>query len=113
MPDAECRRQMFELELNKRPHEDNIDMELLSKLTDGYTSSDISYMVKESARISFEASLHTESKQAVQISQAMLENVISKTRPSVSPDEVRLYEKMQDEYIRKNGRERRRIGFII
>ena len=112
MPDAECRRQIFELELNKRPHEDDIDMELLSKLTDGYTSSDISYMVKESARNSFEASIQTESKQAVKISQAMIEDVISKTKPSVSADEVRQYEKMRDEYIRKNGSERRRIGFI-
>lgn len=112
MPDADCRRQIFELELKKRPHEDNIDMELLSKLTDGYTSSDISYMVKESARNSFEASIRTEDKNAIKISQAMLEEVISKTRPSVSADEVRQYEKMRDDYIRKNGSERRRIGFI-
>ena len=112
MPDIDCRRQIFELELKKRPHEDNIDLELLSRLTEGYTSSDISYMVKESARNSFEASIQTQDKQAVKISQAMLEDVISKTRPSVSADEVRQYEKMRDEYIRKNGSERRRIGFV-
>lgn len=112
MPDADCRRQIFELELKKRPHEDNIDVELLSKLTDGYTSSDISYMVKESARNSFEASIRTVDKQAVKITQEMLEDVISKTKPSVSADEVRLYEKMRDEYIRKNNPGRRRIGFI-
>ena len=112
MPDIDCRRQIFELELKKRPHEDNIDLELLSRLTEGYTSSDISYMVKESARNSFEASIQTQDKQAVKISQAMLEDIISKTRPSVSADEVRQYEKMRDEYIRKNGSERRRIGFV-
>ena len=112
MPDVECRRQIFELELRKRPHEEDIDMELLSKLTDGYTSSDISYIVKESARNSFEASIQTEDKCAVKISQALLEDVISKTRPSVSPDEVRQYEMMRDEYIRKDGNERRRVGFL-
>lgn len=112
MPDAECRRQIFELELKKRPHEQDIDIELLSKLTDGYTSSDISYIVKESARSSFEASIQTAEKKAVKISQKMLEEIISRTKPSVSPDEVRRYEMMRDEYIRKNGNERRRIGFL-
>ena len=112
MPDANCRRQIFELELKKRPHEDNIDLELLSNLTDGYTSSDISYMVKESARNSFEASIHTEGKNIVKISQAMLEDVINKTRPSVTQEEVQQYEKMRDEYISKDRKERRKIGFI-
>ena len=112
MPDAECRRQIFELELKKRPHEQDIDIELLSKLTDGYTSSDISYIVKESARSSFEASIQTEEKKAVKISQKILEEIISRTKPSVSPDEVRRYEMIRDEYIRKNGDEKRRIGFL-
>lgn len=87
-------------------------MEILSKLTDGYTSSDISYIVKESARNSFEASIQTEEKKAVKISQKILEEIISRTKPSVSPDEVRRYEMMRDEYIRKNGDEKRRIGFL-
>ena len=112
MPDAECRRQIFEMELNKRPHDENIDTELLSKLTDGYTSSDISYMVKESARNSFEASIHAKSKCAVKITQAMIEEVISKTKASVNPEEVRQYERMRDEYIRKNGDERKKRKYV-
>lgn len=112
MPDEECRRQIFELELNKRPHDEGIDVGLLSRLTDGYTSSDISYMVKESARNSFEASIRNETHNVVKISQRMLEDVISQTKPSVSQDEVHYYEKMRDEYIKKNGPERQRIGFL-
>lgn len=112
MPDAECRKQIFELELNKRPHEECIDMELLSKLTEGYTSGDISYMVKESARKSFEASIKSEGMDIVKIDQKILEDIIGITKPSVSQEEVRQYERMRDEYIRKNGNERRRIGFL-
>lgn len=112
MPDAECRKQLFELELKKRPHDEDIDIELLSKLTEGYTSSDIAYMVKETARNTFEASIRQEEKGVLKITQKMLEDVIKSTRPSVTQDEVRQYEKMCDEYIRKNGCERRRIGFI-
>ena len=112
LPDASCRKQLFELELNKRPHDENIDMQELARLTDGYTSSDISFMVKETARNAFEECLKRGSEDIVKISETMLRNVIQATRPSVSHDDVRRYEKMRDEYIRKNGSERRRIGFI-
>lgn len=112
MPDAECRRQLFEIELKKRPHDEEIDTDLLSRLTDGYTSSDISYIVKETARNSFETSIKSEDKNVVMITQKMIEEVIKSTRPSVTQEEVRQYEKMRDEYIRKDGKERRKIGFI-
>ena len=112
MPDAECRRQIFEIELKKRPHDEEIDTDLLSRLTDGYTSSDISYIVKETARNSFEESIKSMDKSVVKITQKMLEEVIKATRPSVTKEEVREYEKMRDEYIRQDGTERRKIGFI-
>ena len=112
LPDSECRRQLFELELEKRPHEEGIDVVSLSKMTEGYTSSDISYMVKETARKSFEASIKNENNSVVKISQKMLEEVICQTTPSVSQNEMRHYEKMRDEFIRKNGSERRHIGFL-
>lgn len=112
MPDTDCRKQLFEFELEKRPHDEEIDIELLSKLTDGYTSSDIAYIVKETARNTFEASLRQKGNNVLKITQEMLEDVIQATRPSVTQDEVRQYEKMRDEYISKKGSERRRIGFI-
>ena len=112
MPDIECRRQIFDIEIKKRPHEEDIDIELLSKMTEGYTSGDISYVVKESARNSFEASIKNRNRGIVKISQTMIEEVIRETKPSVSADEVRRYEKMRDEYVIKGGKEKRRIGFI-
>ena len=112
MPDLECREQLFGLELNKRPHEDGIDCKELARLTDGYTSSDISYMVKETARNAFEACLGTEDKHLVKITQEMLTKVISNTRPSVTPSDVKMYERMRDEYVRTAKEERPRIGFV-
>ena len=69
-------------------------------------------MVKETARKSFEASIKNENNSVVKISQKLLEEVIGQTSPSVTQEEVRNYEKIRDEYIRKNGNERRRIGFL-
>ena len=112
LPDILCRQQLFELELSKRPHDENIDMVELARLTDGYTSSDISFMVKETARNAFEECLKRDRGTIVKISETMLRNVIKMTRPSVSHDDVRRYEKMRDEFVEHNKKERPRIGFI-
>ena len=112
LPDLDCRKQLFEMELEKRPHETGIDVDELARITDGYTSSDISYMVKETARNAFEASLKNEDCAIVKISNAMLHDVVESTRPSVTRDEVRKYEKMRDEYMKCSKEERPRIGFM-
>ena len=111
LPDEECRKQLFEIELNKRPHDTGINVEELARLTDGYTSSDISYMVKETARNAFEACLQHEDEPIIKISETMLRDVIKATRPSVSREDVRRYEKMRDEFVENSRKERPRIGF--
>lgn len=112
LPDEECRRQLFEIELAKRPHDADIDMEELARITDGYTSGDISYMVKETAKNAFEASILMEDNTIVKISESMLRDVVKATRPSVTRDEVRKYERMRDEYVKRSNSERPRIGFV-
>lgn len=112
LPDISCRKQLFELELSKRPHDEDIDMEELARLTEGYTSGDISFMVKETARNAFEECLKRDRGTIVKISETMLRNVIKMTRPSVSHDDVRRYEKMRDEFVNHNKNDRPRIGFI-
>ena len=69
-------------------------------------------MVKETARSAFEECLKRDGGTVVKISETMLRNVIKVTRPSVSHDDVRRYEKMRDEFIEPNNKERRKIGFI-
>ena len=113
LPDLDCRKQIFEIELSKRPHEGDIDMEELARITDGYTSSDISYMVKETARNAFEASIQLEDNAVVKISEAMLRDVVKATRPSVTRAEVRKYERMRDEYLKNSRTERRKVGFPV
>lgn len=113
MPDESCRKQLFEIELDRRPHETDIDMAALARMTDGYTSSDISYMVKETARNAFEASIMKEDNAVVKISEAMLRDVVKATRPSVTREEVRKYERMRDEYLKNSRTERRKVGFPV
>lgn len=112
MPDMECRKQLFDIELSKRPCEENIDTESLARLTSGFTSSDISYMVMETAIRAFEDSLKSVDEHMVKISEVMLKEVVNETRPSVTPEEVKVYERMRDDYMKQDKVERRRIGFL-
>lgn len=111
LPDKECRQQLFEYELNSRPHEDDIDVEKLADITDGFTSSDISYIVKETATNAFEESVKNEESDIVKISETMLENVIKQTRPSVTKQEIKMFEQQRDEFLQTKNNERRAIGF--
>ena len=108
LPDSDARKELLEIELLKRPHE-NVDINLLVERTQGYSASDISFIVKECARCSFEESIR--SKHLVKIDQNLLENIISKTRPSVTGDELRAYEKTNDSFVKGQNQERPRIGF--
>ena len=110
LPDKECRKQLFEYELNKRPHACDINIDNLADLTEGFTSSDIAYIVKASATSAFEASIKEEDE-VLKIDEEMLLNIIKTTRPSVTQQEARRYEKTRDEFLNVKHNERRPIGF--
>jgi transitional endoplasmic reticulum ATPase len=109
LPDEEARKELLEIELMKRPHED-IDTAHIVELTKGYSSSDISFIVKECARCSFEESV--KAKHLVKINQALLEKTIAETRPSVTPDELKQFESTNESFSRGQKNERPRIGFV-
>ena len=86
-------------------------MEELARLTQDFTCSDISYVVKQGARHAFEASLNTANKRMVKISEDMLKDIIAITRPSVSHENRLRYERMWEEYEGLTQENRPRIGF--
>lgn len=110
LPDEASRKELIELELSGRPHE-SIDAEEIARLTKGYTSSDISYIIRECARESFYESL--KSNVLIKITQPGLEKTISATRSSVSAEELRQYERTRELYSRSGDSGRARIGFRI
>ena len=109
LPDEDARKELLEIELCKRPHED-IDTARIVELTKGYSSSDISFIVKECARCSFEESLRE--KQLVKINQVLLEKTIASTRPSVTTDELKKFERIKESFAQGSKIERPRIGFL-
>lgn len=50
-PDAETRKKMFEIHLKGRPQHEDLDLDRLAELTDGYASADIAFIVNEAAMV--------------------------------------------------------------
>lgn len=112
MPDQEARKSLFELSLSKRPIANDIDYEKLASMTAGYNCSDIAYIVKTASRAMFNATISHPEAGYLEISQSLLEDVISKRPPSVSQKDIREYERMRNEFSPKDSRRKEvRIGF--
>lgn len=105
MPDHDARKEMFAIYLKGRPYEaETMDFDALSDLTDGYIASDIAFIVNDTAMNA--AFTH------VKITQAMIEETIRNTKPSINKEQLRNYDLLRD---RMEGMERRNalppIGF--
>lgn len=112
MPDKEARKELFSLALSKLPSDKDIDVGRLAELTEGYNCSDISYIVQSAARKMFNASIRENAGGYQPIGQTVLEEVISKKRPSVSCRDLREYERVRSEFSSKDeGCRHAAIGF--
>ena len=104
MPDKDARREMFKIHLDGRPCED-LDMEHLAELTDGYIASDIAYIVNDAAM----GAAFSDKP----ITQQLLEETISSIHPSLSKEVINSYENLRQKMEATDTRNRRpKIGFI-
>lgn len=104
VPDFAARKLMFELYLKERPYDFGLDYDKLAQLTQNFVSSDIEMIVNDASRIAL--------KQKSRITMAILEKVISETKPSISAKELEKYNNIK---AKMEGREvkpsRPRVGF--
>ncbi|MBO5815483.1 MAG: AAA family ATPase [Bacteroidales bacterium] len=105
MPDTEARKELFRIHLADRPQTEDIDLEALAGLTEGYVASDIELIVNKTALAA--------AKKEVPISQEILEESIPMIRKSVSESDREAYEAVQQQMKSKSQKtECRRIGFV-
>lgn len=113
LPDKEARKELFRLEIEKRPFV-NIDYEVLASVTENFTCSDISFIVEESARLCFEETLDRGLDEPLPLSMNRLMEVIKVTQPSVSEKQRKEYlelkKKMEN---RQSSGERKKVGFVL
>ena len=105
MPDAEARKELFRIHLLGRPQAEDIDLDALAGLTEGYVASDIELIVNKTALAA--------AKKDVPLSQELLKERIPMIRKSVSESDRETYEAVRQQMESKPKREeRRRIGFV-
>ena len=105
-PDHAARRAMFEIHLSGRPVDDAIDYDELARLTKDRVSSDIKFLVDESARDAL-------TSRTGGIRMAHLLEAIRRNAPSVGPGLLAEYENTRREFEPERSAERaaRTIGF--
>ena len=106
-PDFKARSLMFELYLKLRPYDFGLDYEKLAQLTENYVSADLEMIVNDASRMAL--------RQKSRITMAILEDVISKTKPSLTAAELKKYlaikSKMDGEA--SSSTPRPRVGFNV
>lgn len=108
VPDCAAREGLFRIKLKNKPCEEGIDYAKLASLTKNFVASDIAYVVNDATQRAFDDN--------VDISQNLLEVVISENIPSVSESDLLVYEQIKQELDAKGSKtsiskERRHIGF--
>lgn len=113
LPDFKARHDIFSMELDKRPCGEDIDLDALAQATENFTCSDLSYIVKESARRCFDETIVAGADSPIPLSQRHLLDVIKHTHSSVSPAELKSYMEMRERIEHRNGGNKRpRVGFF-
>ena len=105
-PDFEARKSMFEIFLNKRYSEIDLDYNKLSNLTDNLVSSDIDFIVNKAA--------HAAAIADKRISNKIIEDIIKTFKPSVSKTIIDSYNQAHKEFVDEDNNtktEKPSIGF--
>lgn len=102
-PDHAARKAMFGLLLARRPSADHLDMDALAAMTEGRVSSDIQLLVDDAARSAL--------RERTPIRMTHLVEAERRIPPSVSPQAIREYERMELDRGQQRSGSGRRIGF--
>lgn len=89
-PDLAARRKILEIHLGKRPVADDVNLDELAERLAGYSGADIKYICDRSATIPFLQSVSGSGE--AEITRAILDDVITATRPSINDEMCRRYE---------------------
>ncbi|MMZ69215.1 ATP-dependent zinc metalloprotease FtsH [compost metagenome] len=91
-PDKEARKEIFKVHTRKVPLADDVDLDKLAELTEGYTGADIEAVVREAVMVKLREKLEPGKVEMRHFMEAL-----KKVPPSLSPEDVKRYERMARE----------------
>ncbi len=91
-PDKEARKEIFKIHTRKVPLADDVDLDKLAEMTEGYTGADIEAVVREAVMMKLREKLEVGPVEMKHFLAAL-----KKVQPSLSPEDIRRYEKLARE----------------
>ena len=95
VPDAESRKQILKVHTKSVPIGNDINIDEMVGLTEGFVGADIEGLVREAAMNALRKDI-----KAKTVSKRDFEEALTKVKPSVSPDTAKRYKKMEEYYIK-------------
>ncbi|MCC6010892.1 MAG: CDC48 family AAA ATPase [Desulfurococcaceae archaeon] len=97
-PDFNARLEIFKVHTRKIPLHEDVNIEELAKLTEGYTGADIAAVCREATMVALrETYVSTGSLQVVKISRKHFLDALSRIPPSLSKADIDMYERLARE----------------
>ena len=94
LPDFDARKRMFELQLSKLPHENDLDFDLLANMTEGCNGADIKEVCEKLKMSAINDTIATGQEQTIGMDD--VEKIKGTIKSSVQVEEITLLEKFQN-----------------
>ena len=107
VPDVEGRRVILGIQTDKMPLAADVDLDAIAERTERYSGADLENVVRKAGLGALRADMDTET-----VTMADFERALDDTRPSVSPEVEREYERMRQQLKQEDPRGSR-IGFQL
>jgi transitional endoplasmic reticulum ATPase len=91
-PDKKARLEIFRVHTRRMPLADDVDLEKLAEMTQGYTGADIAALCREAALIALRENL-----KPVPVSMKHFEKAMKAVKPSLKREDIMRYEKLAEE----------------
>ena len=101
VPDAEGRRTILGIQTQTMPLGDDVDLDVLAERTERFSGADLENLVRKAGLLALRQSLDVET-----VSAADFDAALADTRPSVTPEVEREYERMRKQLKQEDPRGR-------
>jgi transitional endoplasmic reticulum ATPase len=97
-PDRKARLEILKIHTRKMPLADDVDLEAIAEKTEGYTGADLEAVCREAAMIALRETFKKTGKpQSVIVKMEHFEKALKAIPPSLTPEDIRRYERLAKE----------------
>ena len=108
VPDQEGRRRILSIQTASMPLADDVDLDALAEKTERFSGADLENLVRKAGLLALRSNLDTET-----VTASDFERALDDTRPSVTAEVEKEYERMRKQLKQEDPRGTRPIGFQI